>query len=170
MKEKINIRKASGTINAANVEQRQKHGGQMMLEGYAAIYSSFTNLGRFDEVILPGAFNNADLSDARFLIDHAGVPLGRTSAGTMVLTPDARGLKYSVTLPETARAVEVYEAVRRGDLSQSSFAFTIAAEDWQTVEGRRTRYIERVGVVVDASVVTFPAYAETTAEALPLAG
>lgn len=170
MHTKINYRKAAGLIKAANVEERQNHGGQMVLEGYAAVYNSFTNLGRFDEVILPGAFDAADITDARFLIDHGGIPLGRTSSGTMVLTPDARGLKYSVTLPETARAAEVYEAVRRGDLSQSSFAFTIAAEDWQTVNGRKTRYIERVGLVVDASVVTYPAYAETTAEALPLAG
>ena len=169
MNEKINYRKASGKIYAAEVEQRQNNGGAMILQGYAAIYNSRTDLGQFDEVILSGAFNSADTSDARFLVDHGGIPLGRTSAGTMQLEADAKGLKYTVQLPETARAVELYEAIRRGDLSHSSFAFTIGAEDWKTENGRRVRYIEAINLVVDASVVTFPAYPETSVEAFALA-
>ena len=168
MKDKINYRKAAGIIQAANIEERQKHGGPMMLQGYAAIFNSPTDLGRFDEVISATAFENADVSDVRFMVDHAGIPLGRTSAGTMTLRTDSKGLQYTVTLPETARAAEVFEAIRRGDLTQSSFAFTIAAEEWQEENGRQVRYIKEVAVMLDASCVTFPAYPDTTVEALSL--
>lgn len=166
MKSKINYRNSVGTISATEVNQRASKPGKMMLEGYAAVYNSRTNLGRFDELIMPGAFDAADISDARFLIDHEGMPLGRTSAGTMKLTPDKKGLRYVVFLPETERARELYEAVKRGDLNKSSFAFTIAAEDWQMENGRQTRYIQSISTVVDASVVTFPAYLDTSAEIL----
>ena len=165
--ENIQYRTAPTPIEAKAPEQRQAQGGQMVLTGYAAVFNEPTSLGRFNEVITPEAFEAANMEDVRFLIDHSGVPLGRTSAGTMELATDARGLRYRVTLPETARARELYEAVRRGDISQSSFAFRIGREDWEQREGRLTRFVRSISVVLDASAVTFPAYEQTTVEALP---
>lgn len=165
--ENIQYRTAPTPIEAKAPEQRQAQGGQMILAGYAAVFNEPTSLGRFDEVITAEAFEAANLEDVRFLVDHSGVPLGRTSAGTMELATDARGLRYKVVLPETARARELYEAVRRGDISQSSFAFRIGREDWEQVDGRLTRFVRSISVVLDTSAVTFPAYEQTTVEALP---
>lgn len=161
MKNEIQYRFAPEPMRPAEAEAR-KVGGPMKLAGYAALYDSVTNLGQFNEVIAPGAFDNANLEDVRFLVDHEGLPLGRTSAGTMTVEADLRGLRYEVSLPDTSRGRELYEAVRRGDISQSSFAFTIDSQAWSESNGQLLRTIQRVGLVLDASAVVYPAYQETT--------
>lgn len=163
MKNEIQYRFAPEPMRSTEAEAR-KVGGPMKIAGYAALYESTTSLGQFDEVLAAGAFDESNLEDVRFLVDHTGLPLGRTSAGTMTVTPDARGLRYEVSLPDTNRGRELYEAVRRGDISQSSFAFTIDKERWTEKNGRLLRTIERVGLVLDASAVTYPAYELTSVQ------
>lgn len=131
-----------------------------ILEGYAAQYNVSTDLGPFKERIRPGAFAEADMTDVRFLVDHSGIPMGRTKAGTLEVWEDVGGLRYRVVLPDTERANELQAAVERGDITQSSFAFTIAEETWDTTTG--TRIIDKVGAVLDVSAVGFPAYETTT--------
>ena len=160
--EEIQYRTAPVPLSAEPINQRAKDGAGLVLSGYAAVFNETTSLGRFDEMVLPEAFREADLSDVRFLVDHTGVPLGRTASGTMQLETDARGLRYVVNLPDTARGRELYEAVRRGDVSQSSFAFIIEKESWNETNGRLVRSIEKIQTVLDASAVTFPAYANTS--------
>jgi HK97 family phage prohead protease len=75
------------------------------------------------------------------------------------------GLHYAATLPETAEARELYEAIKDGRLSHSSFAFTIAEEEWEP--RMKLRRITRIGEVLDVSPVSFPAYVETSVEAGP---
>jgi len=131
-----------------------------ILEGYAAQYNVTTDLGPFKERIRPGAFTEADMTDVRFLVDHSGIPMGRTVAGTLEVWEDVGGLRYRVALPDTERANELQTAVERGDITQSSFAFTIAEETWDTTTG--TRIIDKIGAVLDVSAVGFPAYETTT--------
>jgi phage head maturation protease len=50
------------------------------------------------------------------------------------------------------------ELFRRGDLSQSSFGFTVEKDSWRMEEGQHVRYIERVGSLFDVSPVVYPAY------------
>ena len=164
MKSDIQYRTAPDPIQAAPVNQRAKDGGQMIVEGYAAVFNQSTNLGQFYELIAPGAFDGADMSDVRFLIDHTGVPLGRSSSGTMSLEVDSVGLRYRVQLPDTARGRELYTAIQRGDISQSSFAFTIEAQTWTESGGQLLRSVDKIGTVVDASAVTFAAYPTTSVE------
>jgi len=164
MKSEIQYRQAPEPIKAAPINQRANDGGQMIVEGYAAVFNQSTNLGQFYELIAPGAFDAADMSDVRFLVDHTGVPLGRSSAGTMSLEIDGQGLRYRVTLPDTARGRELYTAISRGDISQSSFAFTIEAQTWTESNGQLLRSVDKIGTVLDASAVTFPAYPTTSVE------
>src|SRR5690349_5431878 len=79
------------------------------VEGYAVVYNSPSQLiadrgGRaFTEVILPGAPSQSLQRDIRALYSHQkGAILGRTSAGTLTLREDSKGIHYSVSLPDTS--------------------------------------------------------------------
>jgi len=92
--------------------------------------------------------------------------LGRTTNGTLELSQDERGLKYRVKLGAQQYAKDFYESVKRGDISQSSFAFTIDKQSWN--EERTVRSVDKVRQLLDVSPVTYPAYAAATVQARDL--
>ena len=146
------------------IEVRESDGDDMTLEGYAAVYNSETDLGHFREVIRPGAFDDVLDNDVRALINHdPNLILGRTTNGTLELSVDERGLKYRVKLGDQQYAKDFYESVKRGDISQSSFAFTIDKQSWN--EERTVRSVDKVRQLLDVSPVTYPAYAAATVQA-----
>jgi uncharacterized protein len=139
----------------------REEAGERIIEGYAALYNNETDLGVFKESIAPGAFDDVLKNDVRALINHdPTLILGRTSAGTLELATDERGLKYRVKLGEQQYAKDLYESIKRGDISQSSFAFTIKEQTWS--EDRSTRTVQKVSKLLDVSAVTYPAYADAT--------
>lgn len=149
------------------IEVREAEGDEMILEGYAAVYNSETDLGPFREVIRPGAFDDVMTNDVRALINHdPNLVLGRTTNGTLELSSDERGLKYRVKLGGQSYARDFYESVKRGDISQSSFAFTIDKQSWN--EERTVRSVDKVRQLLDVSPVTYPAYAAATVQARDL--
>lgn len=133
----------------------------MVLEGYAAVFNSETEIADFREQVAPGAFSNALDQDVRFLLNHDGVPFARTSNGSLQLTEDDHGLHYRAELIDTQSGRDLYAMVKRGDLNESSFAFTINDEDWKD----DLRTIRSVGKLFDVSVTTYGAYPQTSAEA-----
>ena len=149
------------------IEVREADGEEMILEGYAAVFNSETDLGHFREVIKPGAFDDVMTNDVRALINHdPNLVLGRTTNGTLELSQDERGLKYRVKLGAQQYAKDFYESVKRGDISQSSFAFTIDKQSWN--EERTVRSVDKVRQLLDVSPVTYPAYAAATVQARDL--
>ena len=149
------------------IEVRDAEGEEMILEGYAAVFNSETDLGHFREVIKPGAFDDVMTDDVRALINHdPNLVLGRTTNGTLELSQDERGLKYRVKLGAQQYAKDFYESVKRGDISQSSFAFTIDEQSWN--EERTVRSVDKVRQLLDVSPVTYPAYAAATVQARDL--
>lgn len=143
----------------------QDKNNAMILHGYAARYNVAANLGTFYETIKVGAFDAANFDDVRFLVNHTGIPLARSTNGSLRLRVTREGLRYTATLPDTPDARELYQAVKDGRLTHSSFAFTIEEEEW--VPSRKTRIIHKVGAVVDVSAVSYPAYLETSVEVQP---
>ena len=135
--------------------------------GYAAVFNQWSeDLGGFREMILPGAFSNALNDDVRALINHdANLVLGRTRSGTLVLTEDEVGLRIKITLPNTQYARDLVEAMRRGDVDQMSFGFAVETDRWYEQDGQTRREIVKVARLYDVSVVTFPAYPQTIAQA-----
>ena len=127
----------------------------LVVEGYAAVFNSTTDLGSFQERIAPGAFADVLEDDVRLLINHDGVPLARTSNGTLKLKEDENGLYYRGVLSDTQAGRDLYTMIQRGDISQSSFAFTIGEE---SVDEDGVRVIEKVSRLIDVSPVTYPAY------------
>jgi uncharacterized protein len=141
--------------------QTREENGERIIEGYAALYNTETNIGPFKESIARGAFDNVLDNDVRALINHdPSLVLGRTSSGTLELTSDDVGLKYRVKLGNQQYATDLYESIQRGDISQSSFAFTIKNQTWS--EDRSSRSVDEVAQLLDVSPVTYPAYKEAT--------
>lgn len=138
------------------------------VEGYGAVFASESEeLWGFFEVIEPTAFDEADMDDVRALFNHdPSKILGRTSAGTLSLSIDDKGLRYSFEMPETTTGNDLLVSMKRGDINQSSFAFTIREDSWEDMpDGRTLRHIRKIGKVYDVSPVTYPAYVAASATA-----
>lgn len=154
-----------------NFEVRAEESDQgNIITGRPIVYNSRTDLGWFDEIIEPGALNNTDLTDVRFLVNHdtSKIPLARSRRNngnsTMQLTTDNDGLGIRVTLDteNNSEARSLYSAVQRGDISGMSFMFGIRDEEWEDLDSDHpTRHIRDISTVVEVSAVTFPAYEST---------
>lgn len=158
------------------------------LEGHAAVFDSQSvNLGWFREVIRKGAFSRAlrEQQDVRGLVNHdPNKVLGRTKSATLTLREDDKGLAFRIDLGEQSYANDLYEAVKRGDMDQCSFGFSVppGGDRWTNTaespeyvldedeESGRTCMIRELHDVdlADISVVTYPAYEATSAAARSL--
>jgi len=154
-----NIEKRAATIEAAQETESR------MVTGYAAVFDSDSeDLGGFIEQIERGAFKEAiQTSDVRALFNHDNnFILARTASGTLKLYEDERGLKYELEAPNTSMGNDLLEMIKRGDISQSSFGFTVDDDEWSSKEGIAFRKIKKVKRLYDVSPVTFPAYPEAS--------
>ena len=151
------------SVAYTTLEMRESEDGNVFT-GYAAVFDSPSEPMPFIEYVRKGAFTKTlkDGADVRLLIDHEGVPLARTKSGTLTLEEDDRGLRVEASLdPMNPDAQRVISAMRRGDLSQMSFAFR-TIKDAFSADGmvRELREVQ----LFDVSVVTYPAYEDTIAE------
>ena len=135
--------------------------------GYAVVFDQPSeNLGGFIEYVNPDAFDDVDMSDVVALYNHdfANV-LGRTSAKTLQLEIDKKGLHFSLDIPNTTLGNDVYTNIRAGNLKGMSFGFTVDSDDWdKSTDGTAKRVISHIGALYEVSVVTMPAYQETSVE------
>lgn len=142
------------------------------LSGYAAVYDVRTSekiWGEFWEVIRRGAFATAlaGSEDVRMIHSHdTAVVLGRTSARTLRLSDDAKGLKFEVDLPDTQAGRDLLTSVERGDITQMSFGFRTLKQRWTeeaAADGSKMEAVRELLEVklLEISPVAFPAYAET---------
>lgn len=139
-----------------------------MMMGYAAKFDMMSEpMFGFREQIAPGAFDGVLEDDVRALFNHdPNHVLGRTASGTLRLSVDQTGLKYEVDLPDTQSSRDLQESMKRGDVSQSSFAFRVApnGDTWdENDDGVLIRTITKFGKLYDVSPVTYPAYTDTEA-------
>lgn len=106
------------------------------------------------------------MSDVRALLNHdTNIVLGRTTAGTLRLRSDEIGLAYEIDLPDTQAGRDLATSVKRGDISQSSWGFSLNVnedDDWTRSDAGEHRTIKRVRRVWDVSPVTFPANPDTS--------
>jgi len=154
----------------AAIEERADKSTRIV--GYGAVYYDGTDGTQFRlwddmlERIMPGAFDRAiKEDDVRGLFNHdPSMVLGRSKAGTMALASDERGLRYEIIPGDTSVARDVREHLKRGDVTGSSFAFTVTDEQYRKEDGIHIREIHGVRLY-DVGPVTFPAYEGTTAGA-----
>ena len=158
------------------IEKRALNDGvSTVIVGYASVFNRESeNLGGFVEIIEPGAFRDAIMKDdVRALFNHDdNLVLGRVKSRTLDMSEDELGLRVSIVPPETTYARDLMAVMARGDVSQMSFAFTLDREDQEWTEdktrGLYVRKIKRIRRLYDVSVVTNPAYPDTTVAASQL--
>lgn len=134
-----------------------------VVEGYALKFNKESrDLGGFVETISPDALEGVDLTDVRCFLDHdSSKLLGRTSSGTLELNVDDIGLHFRCTLPNTSTGRDAMELVKRGDLNQCSFGFTVANHKWTKDDGIMKRSINKIKSLLEISLVSIPAYDDT---------
>jgi HK97 family phage prohead protease len=134
-----------------------------IVEGYASTFDEYTLFSvdgvDYRERIDPHAFDEADMSDVVFRVDHEGPVYARSSAGTVAINADERGLHQVADLSRTARSRAIYDEIAAGNYPQMSFAFTVAQDHVE--RGTHTRVIDRIAKVFDVSPVSFPANPNT---------
>ncbi|GEP54177.1 HK97 family phage prohead protease [Reyranella soli] len=133
------------------------------LEGYAATFGTEARIGSFVETIASGAFaaSLADGGDKLALVDHDPARvLARTRSGTLRLAEDARGLAFSLDVPDTQAGRDVLALAERGDLGGMSFAFKVRP-DGERWSGNR-RELRSVDLAEVSIVQAWPAYDGTT--------
>ena len=136
--------------------------------GYAAVFNSPSEDMGFIEYIEPGAFRDAIAkSDVRALFNHdPNLILARTASGTLQISEDEKGLRYQFEIPNTTFGNDFRIMLDRGDVSQSSFSFTVKDQVWEEKKKpdgsmQYTRRIQKVERLYDVSPVTYPAYPDT---------
>ena len=151
------------TIDVQDLELRMD-GDNPVVVGYGAVFNSMSNdLGGFREYIGSEAFEGRLEDDVRFLINHDGMPLARTTNGTLRLSVDERGLKYEAKLnPNVSTSRDLMELLKDGTINQSSFAFIVEDDSWEMKDGMNVRTINKVSRLYDVSAVTYPAYNEAS--------
>lgn len=135
-----------------------------IVEGYALKFNKESqDLGGFIETIDPHALDNVDFSDVRAFLDHdSSKLLGRTSSKTLALNVDDVGLHFKLQLPNTTVGRDALELVKRGDLNQCSFGFTVLDNEWfDDGSGVLHRHITKIGKLFEISLVSIPAYEDT---------
>lgn len=153
-------------------EENEQHG--TYITGTPIVFEQETDLGWYREKIDKDALMETDLKDVRFLIGHntSMIPLARSrnnnENSTMQMTVTDRGMEIRVDLDteNNAEARALYSAVKRGDMSGMSFAFTVDKDSWEDIDTEMPkRTIMSIRKVFEVSAVAFPAYEGTDIQA-----
>lgn len=152
-------------FSADGLEVRSGAGGSDTIEVfgkpivYNTPYSVRDSLGEFEETMKPGVATDVLASgdcDCRFLFNHGGLPMARTTSGTLVLEDSATDLTFVAQLSARQQlSNDLAVAIERGDVNQMSCAFTVSKDTWST--DWMFRDVEAFGSLVDVSAVTYPA-------------
>ena len=154
-------------------ELRSSQDGQKIF-GYASTFNTNAQLPQFQERVRPGAFSRSirNKADVVCLFNHdANFPLGRTTAGTLRIMEDRKGLFYECDLPGTSYARDLHTLISNGTINGCSFAFKIpkGGEAWsQDRSEDGTYFIQRDLTdvdLLDVSPVTYPCYSGTAVDA-----
>ena len=137
---------------------------------YRRPYTVYDEMGHFSETMAPGvAASILSTCDTRFLFEHSGLPLARTSSGTMTLTDTPAALQMAARLdPRITLASDLIHAIERGDVSQMSCGFIVADDEWNADYSERT--IHSFSELLDVSAVTYPASPTTAIDVEGRAG
>lgn len=156
-------------ITPTKIEVRTSADGVKTYRGYAAKFNSWSDdLGGFREIINQGFFDKVLTGmDVRMLFNHdVNYVLGRSVSATMRYGQDDIGLWFEYDDPATTWSRDLGITIARNDVNQCSFGFIVSEEGqvWrETPTGfERTLLAGGCTELFDLSVVTFPAYRDTS--------
>ena len=142
-----------------------------VITGQPIVFNQETDLGLCRETIDAGALDATDLRDVRFLVGHdfSMVPLARSrnnnenSTMQLMVNEAGMGIRVNLDTENNPRAAELYSAIKRGDISGMSFAFTVDKDSWEGLDTESPlRHIRSINRVFEVSAVAFPAYEGTS--------
>ena len=157
-------RECRALIDGPKLEVRSgESNGETVTRGYAAVFNSDTSIGDYwIERFAPGAFaKSLRENDLVALHSHErSRVVGRTSAGTLTVREDEKGLAFENTLPDTTDGRDLAVLIGRGDIAGMSFAFRATKEQWDETTDPPTRTIMEARIY-EITYTAFPAYPST---------
>lgn len=137
------------------------------VEGYALLFNVPSDGLDIEEIIEPRALDGViEKSNVFALLNHderRGIlARSKKGEGTLALTVDGKGLRYRFDAPRTALGDELLEYLKRGEVTESSFAFTVAEDVWEKKGETWKRTIKKIDELYDVSPVYDAAYSKTT--------
>ena len=142
-----------------------------IVEGYAVRFNEPSQNMGFYETIERGAITEDVIkkSDIYARLNHREdtvLARSRYGEGTLSLELREDGLFYRFEAPHTQAGDELLEHIKRGEISTSSFAFTIAnnskAERWYKEDGVMKRTVYKIDRLYDVSPTFEGAYLTTS--------
>ncbi|MFF0080224.1 HK97 family phage prohead protease [Streptomyces canus] len=142
MNEKSERAAVTGIVRRAfpvRLEARAKAGtsGVSTVAGYASVvdepYEMWDFLGSYSEVVRSGAFTKtlSENPQVQLLLNHGGLAMAYTKAGTLRLAEDSTGLHMEADV--TAARSDVQDmllALEDGSVDEMSFAFQVTRQMW----------------------------------------
>ena len=134
---------------------------EMIIEGYAAVFETETDLGWCKEIISRDAFNDCNMSDCVLKYNHNDncLILARTRNKSLELTVDSKGLRIRAKLIDTTQNRDIYKMIKARLLDKMSFAFSVRKQEWDYESD--VRRITEIAQLFDVSIVDVPAYDTT---------
>lgn len=115
------------------------------------------------------AFDEADMSDVIFNLNHEGRVFARLSNNTLKLNIEEKGLHVDAYLGGTEEGRKIHEEIEGGYLTKMSYRFSVEDDKWEEfTEGDKRVYlrtITKIRKLYDVSVVSIPADDHTSISA-----
>ena len=174
--EKKEIRSGIGGKWKPVLREAAEGGGESRtIEGYAIVFGVESRIlydywDNYREIIEPGAITEERLKemDIKMTMYHNREKIlarSNQGEGTLKLTVDEVGVKYSFEAPNTVDGDTALELVKRGDLSGSSFMFWTDEKSGVSYEKRSDgimlRRVKNIGMIYDMTIAADPAYEQT---------
>jgi HK97 family phage prohead protease len=150
-------------VRTSTVEQRAAEDGYVTIAGYAATFGTWYDVaggaaaGGWSETIARGAVDKSitEMDDVRMLVNHDGLALARSTAGSLTLRADEIGIYFEATMPTSVQQVrDLVALIEEGAVDQCSWAFMVTRQTWNADYTERTILEAKM---YDVSVVTYPA-------------
>ena len=179
-KENKEIRSGIGGKWKPVLREAAEGGGESRtIEGYAIVFGVESRIlsdywDNYREIIEQGAITEERLKemDIKMTMYHNREKILARSTngeGTLKLTVDEVGVKYSFEAPNTVDGDTALELVKRGDLSGSSFMFwtdeKLGVSYEKRSDGIMLRRVKTIGMIYDMTIAADPAYEQTTVAA-----
>lgn len=159
---------ATADVMDGELRAEQNKDGTTELQGYACVFNQVsTGLAR-KEYIMPHALDDVDFSKTMLVYAHdLNKPLARVDSGTLQISIDKHGLKFTAELPNTTLANDIRQDILAGNIKGCSFRFTVdpAGDEYvRNAAGETVRYIHKIATVRELTLTAIPAYNETSVE------
>lgn len=155
------MEKAMKETRISELRALQEDNDEMIIEGYAAVFETETDLGWCKEIISRNAFDNCNMNDCVLKYNHNDncLILARTRNKSLELLVDNHGLKIRAKLIDTTQNKDIYKMIKSKLLDKMSFAFSVRKQEWDYEND--IRRITDISQLFDVSVVDVPAYDTT---------